>query len=65
MTGERFGYIKAMCDTFDDLPDGAFLCVLSEHGIDTDDLYEYSKELDRRKGLSSPPKQRKKNRRRR
>jgi hypothetical protein len=35
---KSFAEIKAICDQFDDLPDGAFLAVLEEHGVSVEDL---------------------------
>lgn len=49
MTKERYQYIRAMLETFEDLPDGAFLACMEEQGIDADDLLEYAKEQERRK----------------
>jgi len=48
MSNRRYQQIKELCDRFDDLPDGAFLSVLAEHGVGSTDLYHYSQEHERR-----------------
>jgi hypothetical protein len=49
MTNERFDRIAALCAQFNNLPDGAFLAVLEEHGVDANDLMEHTEEEARRK----------------
>jgi hypothetical protein len=49
MKTSRFIEIKDLCEELDDLPDGAFMAVLAERGVSTDDLFEYSQEVERRK----------------
>lgn len=39
---EDFHHIEAMCDIYDDEPDGAFFAIMEENGIDVDSLAWYS-----------------------
>lgn len=43
MDKKEYEIIDAVIDEYDDLPDGAFLAALSERGISTEKLEEYSK----------------------
>lgn len=49
MTSTKFSQISSLCNKFAELPDGAFLGVMAEHGFDADDLLEYTIEVDKRK----------------
>jgi hypothetical protein len=51
MRAERYDEIQALTDRFDQLPDGAFVAALAEHGVDVDDLVEFAAESDRRDAI--------------
>jgi len=51
LSPERIAEIQALCDLYDDLPTGAWLAVLEEHGVSVDDLAKMpdSVPVDRKK----------------
>ena len=57
LSDARYREIEDLCAELDDLPDGAFLGVLEECGVDVDELEAYSDEQARREN-AQPPKRR-------
>lgn len=62
MTEARYQFIRQLNADLSDLPDGAFLGVMEELGVDVDELGKFSREFQRRNDNYADECQRRKDR---
>jgi len=55
LSEDRCREIEMLCDTYDDLPDGAFLAVLEERGVTVEDLYQHHLQTQGQPGQDREP----------